>query len=427
MKSRLYQWLLHPRTLRTREHLFSLARRVKGQSQKIDLFYRCGDPQAHLLLLLTRTLGGAYGIDVDVRLLPGSENEQDSSAAQLQRWRLRDAARFARALDLPLPDSAEPRMRAGCEAAMAYSWRRQRSLEELCDLSTAYWNGESAVWSRSLSRLKATDHAHQRILFRDNLAYLESLGHYDANAIHYDGVFYRGVERLRHLTLRLRRAGLVGGDAAERANLAERLDAIENRSRDLTVATTDSASDAPITLFFSFRSPYSWVALPRVLTMADAARRTIRFRPVRPMVERGVALSPEKRRYLVLDAAREADRYGVPFGRIVDPLGDGVATALAGFFAAAAIGLERRYVEHVMAGIWAQGLNLTRLAEVDRLLVSVGLTRRALEAQRASAGNDEILKANELALSQQDLWGVPTVVVDGRAVWGQDRLWQCTE
>ncbi|MEL7296952.1 MAG: DsbA family protein, partial [Pseudomonadota bacterium] len=132
-------------------------------------------------------------------------------------------------------------------------------------------------------------------------------------------------------------------------------------------------------------------------------------------------------RYLVLDAAREAHRHGVPFGRIVDPLGDGVAIALAGFFAAAAIGLERRYVEHVMAGIWSRGLSLTRPVELDRLLASVGVSRRALEAQRANASNEETLKANEAALSRYDLWGVPTVLVDDRAVWGQDRLWQCRE
>lgn len=289
MRSRLYQLLLHPRTLRAHERLLSLARRVQGQSAKIELFYRCGDPQAHLLLLLTRTLGPAYGVDIDVRLLPGNDNEQDLLAAQQQRWRLHDATQFAAALELPVPNRAEPRMRAGCEAAMAYSWRRQRSLDELCDLSTAYWNGESAVWSGSLSRLKSTDHAHQRILFRDNLAYLESLGHYDANAIYYDGVFYRGVERLRHLTLRLRRARPEDGNAALRANLSERLDAIESHSRNLVLEKTDTSDDAPMTLFFSFRSPYSWVALPRVLAMADAANRAIRFRPVRPMVEIGRA------------------------------------------------------------------------------------------------------------------------------------------
>ena len=39
------------------------------------------------------------------------------------------------------------------------------------------------------------------------------------------------------------------------------------------------------------------------------------------MVMRSLPVPPSKRRYITLDAAREARRLGIPFGRIADPVG----------------------------------------------------------------------------------------------------------
>jgi 2-hydroxychromene-2-carboxylate isomerase len=38
-----------------------------------------------------------------------------------------------------------------------------------------------------------------------------------------------------------------------------------------------------------------------------------------PMVTRGRPVPPEKERYIVLDTAREARLWGIPFGKIIDP------------------------------------------------------------------------------------------------------------
>ena len=48
-----------------------------------------------------------------------------------------------------------------------------------------------------------------------------------------------------------------------------------------------------------------------------------------PMVTRGMPLPNVKRMYIVRDAKREADRLGIPFGEICDPLGTGVDNCIA--------------------------------------------------------------------------------------------------
>lgn len=60
--------------------------------------------------------------------------------------------------------------------------------------------------------------------------------------------------------------------------------------------------------------------------MRRLARRygaDLRLRYILPMVMRGLPVPLVKRRYILLDAKREADRAGLPFGRIVDPVGGG--------------------------------------------------------------------------------------------------------
>ena len=97
-------------------------------------------------------------------------------------------------------------------------------------------------------------------------------------------------------------------------------------------AARSQLSDKPLTceLWFSFRSPYSYLALEQIEAVlapydvplvlradrADGRRAACRCRTV-------------KRMYIVRDAKREADRLGIPFGELCDPLGTGVDNCLA--------------------------------------------------------------------------------------------------
>jgi len=76
-----------------------------------------------------------------------------------------------------------------------------------------------------------------------------------------------------------------------------------------------------VDFFFSLRSPYSAIAAQRLFALANPAGIQVNLRFVLPMVMRGLPVPRHKRQYISLDAAREAHRLGVPFGRINDPVG----------------------------------------------------------------------------------------------------------
>src|SRR4029079_16791025 len=74
-------------------------------------------------------------------------------------------------------------------------------------------------------------------------------------------------------------------------------------------------SDKPLAceLWFSFRSPYSYLALERIEDLLAPHGVPPVLETVAPMVSRGLAVPTIKRLYIVHDAKREADRLGIPF------------------------------------------------------------------------------------------------------------------
>ena len=83
--------------------------------------------------------------------------------------------------------------------------------------------------------------------------------------------------------------------------------------------------DLIVTLFWSFRSPYSYIVLPRIMALRANRRTTIDLRIVHPAAIRNPAyftrMDPLGRPYFLKDSARVAAFHGVSFRRPVpDPI-----------------------------------------------------------------------------------------------------------
>ena len=142
------------------------------------------------------------------------------------------------------------------------------------------------------------------------------------------------------------------------------------------------------------------------------------------MVTRGLPMPTVKRLYIVRDAKREADRLGIPFGELVDPLGAGVDNCLAIAHWAnqrsAADGLA--FARSAMRGIWAEARDVSEYVDLRHLVERANLpweeARAALGAPAAATAAHE----NATDLDGAGLWGVPSFRVGEFVAWGQDRL-----
>jgi 2-hydroxychromene-2-carboxylate isomerase len=233
--------------------------------------------------------------------------------------------------------------------------------------------------------------------------------------LHYDGQWYWGVDRLNHLEERL--AGEGRDTTPDAAPLAA--------YRDLRLHEAPKAgAPATIEAWFSFRSPYSWIAMPRLRRLAAHYGARLELRYILPMVMRGLPVPPIKARYIFLDTLREAGRVGLPFGRIVDPVGAGAERALAVLHHAAPLGLGEPFAELGLKAAWADGIALAEDAGLEDVAVRAGLTPGQVAAALADESWRAAAEVNRAALFDAGLWGAPTYRVNGGpAHWGQDRLW----
>lgn len=181
-------------------------------------------------------------------------------------------------------------------------------------------------------------------------------------------------------------------------------------------------SQAAVDFYFSFRSPYSYLAAPRAFALPDGYEVAVRFRGVIPMAMRGESVPRAKQLHTLRDVAHEAERLGMPFGRIHDPIGEGAMRCLLVAQHALDVGRVRAFVLGASRAIWAEAADLAR----DRGLRAV-CERAGLQWERCAAALEdpamrERVEADTRALAELGHWGVPVFVFGEETFWGQDRI-----
>lgn len=194
-------------------------------------------------------------------------------------------------------------------------------------------------------------------------------------------------------------------------------------------------------VFWSFRSPYSYLATRRYRALAEEYDLTISLRPVYPLAIRDPAFfersHPNWLRYTFTDIFRVAQFHGIPFGPPrPDPIVQDVRTRQISdeqpyIFrltrlgqAAARRGKSLAFCDEVSRLIWGgaenwhEGEHLTAAAERSGL----DLTELDTEAVTDAAGLDAEIATNQAALEASGHWGVPTLVFEGEPFFGQDRI-----
>ena len=177
-----------------------------------------------------------------------------------------------------------------------------------------------------------------------------------------------------------------------------------------------------VEFFFSFRSPYSYLAAPRAFALPQRYAVDLVYRGVRPMAMRGQPLPLAKQLYILRDATREADGLGLPFGPMYDPIGDGVWRCLCIAEYAKEAGRPAAFVTRAATAIWSQAIDVRSDRALRALCESVGLDWAACQQAMQRQDYRDTVEANTARLAELGHWGVPTFAFDGQLYWGQDRI-----
>ena len=174
--------------------------------------------------------------------------------------------------------------------------------------------------------------------------------------------------------------------------------------------------------FFSFRSPYSYLAGPRAFALPDRYDVEVAFRGVIPMAMRGQSVPRAKRLHTLRDVKREAVRLGLPFGRIHDPIGDGALRCLLVAQHAIDVGRERAFVLAASRAIWAEAVDVSRDDGLRPVCAAAGLDWAACATALDDPAMRDRVDADTDALGALGQWGVPVFTFGAERFWGQDRI-----
>ena len=413
----------------TSPQLRRIVRRWHGLqgSAELHYFHDTSDPYGALTAALLPALLAAYAVRLQPHLVPPPSAAFAPDRLRLQRWSLRDAEQWRVASGLLPHPLQEPSLAQLAQAreGLAVSLRDGDFATVAGALSAALWCAGELPTLPSPTDLAGTDE-------RQGEAEQRRRGGYLGASFWFRGEWFWGLDRLPRLLEQLHAAGLQRGPLPFTAPTLTPKNRTAIRpyhgpdTADAPVASQRSPAVPVLDFWCSLRSPYPYLALPRIRAWATSGAVEVRLRPVLPMVMRGLAVPLRKRLFILRDAKREAEHLGLPFGRVADPIGRPTERGLAilhevlitdGTLAA----LD--FAESFLRGVFAEGIDagsdsgLAHLAA--RAHVAPATRTRALHssAWRAAA------ESHREALLATGLWGVPTFQVPGFAAqWGQDRL-----
>ncbi len=362
--SRLAGYWTSAAALNKRRRDTEKARQRNGDPHRVDAFIDPADPYSHLLLHLLPAFVDRYDIELKYWLVGPPADDAAPDRPRLVDWSRRDAAMLAERAGLSPDPVALPAALDGAAIDVG--------------------------------------NAHRT-----------ACGHYLGGVLHCGGETYWGIDRLHYLEERLTALGLRrdGGNTPFYPPPPD------------IAGPVAAPSGKTIHWYLSFRSSYTWLSAPRIAALAAAHGAQIELRFILPMVMRSLPVPTEKRRYITLDAAREARRLAIPFGKIADPVGRPVERGYSLLPWARAQGRGLEYATAFLRSIWSHGIDAGSDTGMKRIVTAAGLDwKEALSIIDNDDWRSEA-EANRAELLDLGLWGAPSFRVGEESVWGQDRLW----
>lgn len=394
------------------------ARATRGARHSVHYFHQVDDPYSALVASILPRLVARYDIDLVPHVVGPPPDSAAPARASLIAYSRKDAQLLARHHGLAFTDpGAQPSPKAVQLATrlLVAAVDAGRFVETAGPVSASLWQAaarDAEITLAGPALQPASDETTAAHVAAAD-ARRARLGHYLGASIFYAGEWYWGIDRLYHLErrlqdLRAQRQATHGCLFAPDADLP---------------AAVQRTDPAPIDFFFSLRSPYSAIVTPRVFELGRLSGAPVRLRFVLPMVMRGLPVPAAKRRYIALDAAREAHARGIPFGRVNDPVGRPTERGLALIPLAERAGKGPAYLLSFMQGVWAEGIDAGSDRGLRRIIERAGLSWDEARVALKDETWRDTAEANRAELFGLGLWGVPSFRVLGTAVWGQDRLW----
>lgn len=390
-------------------------RRASNAPHLVEYFHEAGDPYSHLMVQVLPEFCRRFDVELKVNLVAPPPDWAAPEREKLEIYARTDAARLAKRAGLTFNHTERQPSREQIEAAntaLAAALGTDAFFEQAEQIGAKLWLNEEFDVS-------AQAHADHETALQDGAERRDARGHYLGATLFYGGEWYWGLDRLHYLEARLTDLGAATGDNPSPIFAPPVVP---------SGAVSASTGDRPeIHWYLSFRSPYTGIVAERIKALADAYGADLKLRFVLPMVMRGMEIRRSKGFYIMSDVVREAERLGIPFGNICDPVGKPVERGYAILHRAIELGKGYEFAKSFLSGVWSEGIDAGSDAGLKRITERAGLSWAEMKPLLGTDDWRAVEERNQSEMLSYDVWGVPSFRVGDTAAWGQDRLWVIEE
>lgn len=394
---------------------YELLRRLTGRDHELRVFLRADDPYSYLLVQVIDRLRARFDVSVRYHTVLHRQAEMYPEPELWHHNACYDAAHLAELYGLDFgdcPPELDGERVEQATAALLAAEDGEHFLDRARGILSLLWHSPASPVPTPVN----LDDAPVRKRLAANEALLQRLGHYFSAMVYYAGEWYWGLDRLDHLERRLIDLGL-----ARSAEPTVQFDKTYNnfcRHR----RTGGPSPGHPLVLYWSARSPYSHIALVRSVELAQFHGIALEIKPVMPMMMRGMNVPRTKKMYIFHDTKREADKLGVPYGFVADPLGPAVERCYALLDYARSQGKLVDFLLSFAHGVNAEGIRAETDAGLATIVNRCGLDWETAKPLLAGTAWRQEVEENLEEMRGLGFWGVPSFRYGDHRYWGQDRL-----
>ena len=390
-------------------------RKRLNQPHTVDVYIAIDDPASYLLLQILSKLKQRYNLTFKFRTVLQKQGDMYPEPQLWDKNVLNDCTRMAELHQLTKPKNycLDDKLTQDVSLLLVQLENKPEFLIQALEIFEAVWQNNAAVVEKLVTQQLDTKQSEHKKQLSTNENDLLDQGHYLSGTLHYGGEWYWGLERLQYLEKRLNALLPFASQVIKYNKLHDLYQPISKQIEDNTT---------PLTLYFSLRSPYSYLGLLRAIKLTEHYQIPLELKPVLPMLMRGMKVPKKKAMYIALDTKREAKSYGLAFGKIADPLGKGVERCYALFDFAKSQGKEIEFMKNYATAVWSQRVFSDSDNGLKYIVEKSDLDWQKAQSMLNNQSWREWADTNLKELFDLGLWGVPSFKYKDTRVFGQDKL-----
>jgi len=407
----------------TKRFIAKTQRKLKRQPATLDIFLRLDDPYSYLLIQVIEPFLARFNVKANFYTVLERQADMFPAMEMWHEYANHDAALLAQLYQLPFIHSHSPHKdRNLLEQATAQLLEAESKPDFIKHALTIFKN----VWEtpQVFNDLSLKQNTNLNKKLHKNQELLKSKGHYFGAMIHFEQEWYWGLDRLDHLESRLIKDGLaINSNEKVTFNLTYKN--LCNQTVDINSTGTNSTAidkTIPLTLYWSARSPYSYLGLEQAIKLTQHYNIPLIIKPILPMMMRGLNVPQVKKMYIFLDTKREAQKLGLDYGFVADPLGKAVERCYSLLEYAREENKLQDFLLSFARAVNSQGISAATDKGMKLIVERCGLNWHTAQLALNSTHWKAEVETNLKEMYQHGCWGVPSFVYNDTACWGQDRI-----